>query len=158
APPWDVSFTADGRLAVVLPDSVVLHSGPRFRTADVVCHWNPEEYTDVSFSPEGLRVALDTESVIRLIELKPPYAEVWRRPTTGKRVTPGKAAFSPDGTRLAVKAEHSVEVRDTATGSPLVVFDRPAPPERWFGPEFLWSPDGTWVCEVWQQWVNVWHT
>src|SRR5262249_19211968 len=20
----------------------------------------------------------------------------------------------------------------------------------------LWSPDGRWVCEVWQQWVNVW--
>jgi WD40 repeat protein len=24
------------------------------------------------------------------------------------------------------------------------------------GFKLLWSPDGRWVCEVWQQWLNVW--
>jgi WD40 repeat protein len=57
---------------------------------------------------------------------------------------------------LAFAAEHTVEDRDADTGAPVASFDKPAPTERWMGFQLLWSPDGRWVCERWQQWVNVW--
>ncbi|HEX4610902.1 MAG TPA: WD40 repeat domain-containing protein [Urbifossiella sp.] len=155
-PPWGLAFTPGGGLAVALPDQVVLCSGHRFRAAEVICEWGSGEYTTPSLAPDGCRVAVDTRSLLRLIDLRPPFAEVWSHPVSAERVTPGRAAFSPDGRHLAVKGGHTVEVREAATGLRVGSFGPPSPTDRWFGSRLLWSPDGRWVCEVWQQWVNVW--
>ena len=154
-PPWGLVFTADGGVAVDLWDRVAVYRGPRFQTMELVSQWDPNHYTRVSFSPDGQRLVLDTEAEIRLLDLHPPFTELWSQPTTGKHVTPGKVAYSPDGQRLAVKAEKSVEIRETSTGTPIALFDQPAT-GRWFGSKLFWSQDGRWVCEVWQQWLNVW--
>jgi WD40 repeat protein len=153
APLWGIAFTTDGGLAVGLPEKVMLYSGDRFRTADVVGRWDRQDRTTVSLSPNGRWLVLDTRSVVRLIDLQSPFRELWNQPSPKGRLIPGGIAFSPDGCRLAMKAERAVEVRDAETGVPVTCFE---PPERWFGWRFLWSPDGRWVCEMWQQWVNVW--
>lgn len=153
--PWALGFTPDG-LAVVLPDRIVLYSGQRLQTAEVVSQWEPKDYTLVSLSPDGRFMAVDTRSVLRLIDLRSPFPEVWSQEVSAKRVTPGRAAFSPDSRMLAVKGEQTVELRAVADGVRVRSFDPPMPTDRWFGHQLRWSPDGRWVCEVWQQWINVW--
>jgi WD40 repeat protein len=154
--PQTLTFTAGGGLAVEVGYEVRHYSGPRFQTAGVIHSWARENYTRASFSPDGRRLVLDDDSAIRLMDVRPPFAEAWRQPAPGGRTTPGSVAFSPDGRRLAVKAQHTVELRDADTGAPLTSFEQPAPTKRWSGFKLLWSPDGRWVCDVWQQWVNVW--
>jgi WD40 repeat protein len=155
-PPWGAAFTPDGGLAVALPDAVGLHSGARLRNVQLVHQWDRrKEHTLASLSPDGRRLLVDTKAVLRLIDLRPPFAVVWSRPAAGGRQTPGGAAFSPDGRRLAVKAEGTVQIRDALTGDPVALFEKP-PTGRWSGFRLVWSPDGRWVCERWQQWLTVW--
>jgi WD40 repeat protein len=151
-----LAFTAEGGVAVEVGHGVRYYGGPRFRTTALVRAWDHREYTRGSFSPDGRRLVLDAKSGARLIDLRPPFPEVWRQPAPAGRTTPGGVAFSPDGWRLAVAAKHTVEVRDADTGAPVASFDQPAPSKRWMGFQLLWSPDGRWVCERWQQWLNVW--
>jgi WD40 repeat protein len=155
-PPSALALTADGDLTVAVGHEVRRHPGPRFRAAELIRRWEGEEYTQASFSPDGRWLVLDTRSTVRLIDLRPPFPEVWCRPAPEGRAVPGGAAFSPDGRRLALAGRHTVEVRDAASGRPVTSFDAPAPAARWEGNHLFWSPDGRWVCEQWQQWVNVW--
>jgi WD40 repeat protein len=152
--PEKMAFTAEGGLAVELPGEVRLYSGAQFRTTAAVRQWDREDHTPASFSRDGRWVLLDAKSVVRLIDLRPPFAELWHCPPPEGRGVPGRAGFSPDGRRLAVKAEHTVEVWDAATGARVALFENSG--DVWVGYKLVWSPDGHWVCEMWQQWLTVW--
>jgi WD40 repeat protein len=155
-PPQEVAFTPGGGLAVVLAEEARLYSGARLDAGWVVRRWNfPSEFPRTSLSPDGRQLLIDTEPVLRLVDLRPPFAEVWARPAADGRDGPGGAAFSPDGRRVAVRGEDTVEVRDAATGAPVATFGEPTG-GRWNGYRLVWSPDGRWLAEVCPWWVNVW--
>lgn len=152
--PFGAAFTPTGALAVARTGGITLYHGPQFRESRAVREWPHEEYTLTAFSPDGRFVLIDTAPRLELVALEPPFPLEWSGPATGRRVTPGMGAFSPDGTKLAVKGERSVEVRDAATGHVLTEFEPPS--GLWMGFKLLWSPCGRWVAELWQQWVAVW--
>jgi WD40 repeat protein len=156
APPQKMVFSVGGELVVDLSNRIERYSGTRYRTVEVVREWDRNEYTKTSWSPDGRWLVLDNNSLVRLIDLRPPFPEVWSQPAPGGRNTGRGAAFSPDGRWLAVAAKDTVEIWEAATGLRIATWDKPAPTERWFGFALSWSPDGRWVCETWQQWVNVW--
>jgi WD40 repeat protein len=150
-----MAFTPDGALAVAFPDRVMLYSGSEFQNSTIVQEWNQGNYRIVSFSSDGTLLLVHSPTVLHLVDLRPPFSERWSSPA---RTNPGGAAFSPDGRRLAVAGERSVEIRDSGTGEPVASFENPMPPERFMGFDLIWSTDGRWVAEEWQQWVNVWDT
>ncbi len=153
-PTWELAFTAEGGLAVQVGDEVRLYGGPSFRDFVVACRWKHRYYVGASFSPDGRRLALDDGEAVRLIDLRPPFAEVWRQPLSRDHDLPSRPAFSPDGRRLAVEAPNAVEVRDADTGVPVTSLAKAD--EVWSEFRLLWSPDGRWVCEHWSQWARVW--
>jgi hypothetical protein len=94
-----------------------------------------EPIASVSFSPDGTRIASDTnDSVVvsdtrtgrRLVECKPNMGTVWG------------GAFSPDGSRIAISAARGAAVCDSNSGTILLRASQNIP----FVSDVAFSPDG----------------
>jgi WD40 repeat protein len=153
-----LGISADTALVAIVPNRVLFFSGNNLRDLQIVREWNDAEYRALTISPDASRLIILSARSIQLIELGPPFNEVWNRPASVNNLSmSGKVAFSPNGRIIAVPQGRAVELRDFATGEVLSCLENPVPPEQFLGFNLCWSTDGRWIAEASQDWGNVWN-
>lgn len=152
-----IAFASDESLIAIVSSQVLFFSGAGFRESQIIKEWSDEEYRVLTIVPNASRIVIQTVRTLELVEVRPSFCQVWSRPAYVNNLSvAGVVAFSPDGRRLAVPRDRSVEVRDFATGEVLSMLEKPIP-DQFLGYHLYWSTDGRWIVATTHDWLNVWN-